>query len=91
MSRAVTQAAQLPERDFWLFDDDLAATLFYGDDGSGDHVEMASRPSRRGAAVRGAGQSAGTVGTAGAVRDRAPDHHRRDEGSMSGSEWDGAY
>lgn len=44
-SRAAAQAALLPERDFWLFDYDLAATLLYGDDGSADHVETSSRPS----------------------------------------------
>ena len=44
LGRGTRALRSLDFYDFWLFDDDLTATLFYQDDGSVEHVELTDRP-----------------------------------------------
>lgn len=44
LGRAAAEAAGLPGRDFWLFDNELAAVLTYDSEGRAGLVELETRP-----------------------------------------------
>lgn len=44
LPRAVAKELEVPDEDYWLFDDDRTGVMVYGDDGALRHVEVTTDP-----------------------------------------------
>lgn len=44
LPRAVAKELEVPDEDYWLFDDDRTGIMVYGDDGALRHVEVTTDP-----------------------------------------------